>query len=336
MFTYRGSDPSVATDDRYNSTIYRFRDIHEIPWQDFSTRYGESLRIIVQASPKSLPLDVLYVPKKSSNILVGFHGYLNQSKMELPVFQFLRSFSSTRSESFLLISDSTLLHESKIGIGWTFGSLNQDISIEYSSLVANLQSQAAYQKSIFVGHSAGGFSAVRIGLQVENSTSIVMNGQFDIGIHRKWEVSKLRKSIAPEITSDDEFIRQHANKYDLRYAFQTRRENTKVCWFAQFDDHLSFQEYAHFPAFARHTGIPLQGGISAQGDLGVVTHYAHKPGNSHGVPGTVVPFIEAALNEPISMDLGIDFSLYPVEIFDRDSSVRQTIPKDSSDEHIDE
>lgn len=324
MFTYRNSDPSITTDDRYDALIHRFTSIAEVPWMDFSKMVGQKLRIIVQSSPDALPLDVLYVPRESPNLLVGFHGYLNQSNMELPVFQFLRSFNSTRSESFLLISDSTLLQDTTIGIGWTFGSIEQDLSLEYSNLINQLQRQAGYNTTILAGHSAGGFSAVRIGLPVDNSVSVVMNGQFDIGIHRKWEVSKIRRSIAPQIKSDDDFISDFPERFDLRHTFPSRGRNSRVCWFAQFDDPLSIQEYRHFPSYTEYLGIPPEGGISSQGDLGIITHYSHKPGNPHGVPGTVVPFIEAAMGEPISMDIGIEFDLFPKGTFNTEQSVAQS------------
>lgn len=323
----RNADLKEDSGNRHHAQVLKYRSSSEIPWEKLSKKHGYSLRIIVQRSQEQLPLDVLYVPRDSSRLIVGFHGSINQNKMQLPVFQFQRSLRSSRDESLLLISDTTLLQEKKLRIGWTFGAADQDLSTEYTTLVGELQEQTGISETTFLGHSAGGFSAVRVGLPLDNSTCIVVNGQFDIAIHRHWEIPKIKASASSENDRNNkEFIQSFPERFDLRHSLPKRGSNSRICWFAQYDDHLSFRDFPHFPEYADEIGIPHHGGISLQGDLGVVTHYSHKPGNSHGVPGTVIPFIEASLKEPISMDLGIDFNLFPAGTFDFANSVSQTIP----------
>src|SRR5699024_1898768 len=138
MFSFRDSDNSISNDSRDGTPIYRYASIEEIAWTKFSASFGSAVRIIVQPTSDDLPLDVLYIPRSNSRLIVGFHGAEQQSSTELPRFQFARSIGANRPESFLALSDSTMLYHKQFVVTWMVGDKRTDIAAAYAKLIQSI------------------------------------------------------------------------------------------------------------------------------------------------------------------------------------------------------
>lgn len=163
--SYRNSDveknvPDI--DSMYGAEIQRKQSLSQIDWKTLSENIGRRFRIIVENDRFDLPLDVLYIPRKSNRLLVGLHG-AEPGNENLPKFQFVRSFESERDESLLFISDSThLLELGKMPICWYVGTENFDLCAAYANLIEDLASKTDINHTLLVGHSAGGAGALKI------------------------------------------------------------------------------------------------------------------------------------------------------------------------------
>lgn len=303
-YSFRDIDPEVSADSKYNARIMRCLSIDEIPWKELSKRTGEQFRIIVQATPEVLPLDMLYAPKEHKELLVGLHGAIDRKSMSAPVFQFLRSFKATREESYLLIADSTILPDAGVRLGWYFGSTDFDITQAYIDVLRKLREDLSLERIVVCGHSAGGFSAARVGLGVEDSLSVVVNAQFDLAWHRQWDITRLREMVDPEIQSNEKFLAKYWSRTSLQPSLLGRKQGAKVAWYAHADDHLSFGEHPHFDLFEQASFAFSKSFPLLDLDVGVIVRYANPKGDAHGLPGTFAPFLEHAFGETVSIDLG--------------------------------
>lgn len=150
MFNFRNSDPDDHTDSRDGTPIYRYRSVEEVPWPKFASTPGRSVRIIVQPAPDHLPLDVFYTPRAHSRLIVGFHGAETQSQTELPRFQFARSIELSRKESFLAVSDPTMLYSTSLSVTWMVGNEDFDAGAEYAALIRALMNATGVSETVLV------------------------------------------------------------------------------------------------------------------------------------------------------------------------------------------
>ncbi len=79
LTSFRGDDLDIDTDIFYNSKIYRYDNIEDIEWDSFLRSPDMPVRIILWEKKEILPVDFLFIPRKSKNVLVGFHGDLSRS-----------------------------------------------------------------------------------------------------------------------------------------------------------------------------------------------------------------------------------------------------------------
>lgn len=302
VFEFRAFDPSIKTDSRMGVPIHRYSRIEEVPWLEFAQQPNVPVRIIVQSRETILPLDVLYIPRENKRLLVGLHGAEFGNK-DLPKFQFVRSFTNSRKESLLFISDSTHLHSpGEIGISWYAGDPAINISIAYSNLILVLNRAIGIEETILVGHSAGGTGAIKIGARIPNSRAIAVNSQFSAGLYPKWALAPLLKSVFPRAQTSDELLEKYPDRFDLAYALDNRVKGATISWFSHIDDASSFAEYPNFDRAKDYFGLSGYGGNSPQGDAVVACNWEAPP-NAHALPVTVIPYIEATLGEKVSIDL---------------------------------
>lgn len=298
--TYRGSDPSEVRDSLYDVPIKRFFSLAEV-----SIDPNEAARYIVHESYDPLPLDFLVYPRKSRRLLVGLHGAEFRQEANLPKFEFVRSFLG-REESLLFLSDSTLLHDDTINLGWMVGTADNHLIPRYTRIVAKVQEALRVERCVLVGHSAGGFTAIAIGSQLPGSYALSVNGQTVIEKYEPWTLRQLRKSVFPEVTTDQEMITAYPDRLDLRRILDDRAEGTSFAYFAHADDPNTMSRLPMFPELAEHLGVdPQAGGLTEAGDVMAVCRWQTAPNvSASALPGTVLPFIDAILGLPTEFDFG--------------------------------
>lgn len=239
--------------------------------------------------------------------MVGFHGAEDRANTSLPKFQFVSSLCS-RGDSVLVLSDPTLLHSERMTIGWFSGNRTTPLAHLLSAVVRSAISALGATETILVGHSAGGFAAILVGMQVPNSRAISVNGQ-TVALHYYPRiVEHLQEDAYPECESPQKMVEQYPERFDLRAAAATRVPSSSFTYFAHRDDPISFDEFPHFQLFADHFGLPISGGRTSNGDALVACSWELLNPSPHALPGTVMPFVQLVLGEKPTREIeyGVD------------------------------
>ncbi|KHS52737.1 alpha/beta hydrolase [Brevibacterium linens] len=256
----------------------------------------------------SLPLDVLFYPRQSKRLLVGFHGAEPPSS-SLPKFQFVSSFRM-RPEASLFLSDPTILQGESMTLGWIAGNSTTPVADLMSDIVKLAAAEVGATEVVLVGHSAGGFAAVQVGSRIPGSKAIVVNGQSVVGAHRPYTVENLRKFAFPEYASVDEMLNAYSHRLDLRLALDKRSDGASFTWFSHVDDRLSFTDHPHVPMLLDHFRLPSDGGITSFGDAVVPCRWTTSNPSVHALPGSVIPFLNLVLGD--TPGTHIDHKIDPV------------------------
>ncbi|MCK7678478.1 hypothetical protein M0E84_10630 [Corynebacterium sp. CCM 9186] len=305
IINYRHCSPSEGRDEVYNVPIFRYRYLYEIPWKRLSSNLGAAVRIIIQESPSTLPLDVLYIPRDSDRLLVGLHGLENRSKTSLPKFQFVNSFTARRRESLLFLSDSTLLCDDKITISWMAGTPSFNVAHGYSLLINSLLVDTGIASCVLAGHSAGGTAAIKIGSEVPGSIAVAVNPQISSNCFHGYAVDVLRKAVYPHVPSGSELLQWYPTRFDLRRTFDSRLPGSAFKWFSHIEDSLSFSTFPSWPTAVEYFDLPDFGGFTSSGDEFVLCNWHTENQHKHALPGGIMPFVRYALGEDPFFDLNI-------------------------------
>lgn len=303
-FEYRGSETDYKVDETVNARVYRYSTMDEIPWTTFAQQPNLPVRIIVQSRENVLPLDVVYIPRDHNRLLVGIHGAEFGNK-NLPKFQFVRSFTNERPESLLFLSDSTLLHHlGEIGIAWFAGDRGINITVAYVNLIRSLIRATGIQETVLAGHSAGGMVAIKMGASIPNSRAIAVNAQAAASLYHQWSIQPLVDHVFKAEADLASMYRNYPERFDLRHTLQKRYKDTSFSWFSHVDDTSSFDECPNFEAMRDFYNLDEYGGRTPNGDVIVAGKWATPP-LPHALPGTIIPFIAATLDEPTTFDLAL-------------------------------
>lgn len=287
---YRGQDSDY--DHLMNVPIRRFHSVDDLTFDMM-----EPTRYLLEDPRFSLPLDLLFIPRKGSRrLLVAFHGAESRAAADLPKFQFVRSFT-TRKDSMLFVSDSTLLQGNKITLGWLAGNKDTPLAQLVADSVNRARQQADITETVLAGHSAGGFAAILVGCQVPNSRAVSVNGQTVVDRFWPWTVKNLNKFAFPECESPVVMMTQYADRLDLREALQNRLETSSFTYFGNRRDPATFDNMPHFELLAEDLGLDAEGGRTSRGDAFVVADWGKEGSSPHALPGSMIPFLTLTLEE---------------------------------------
>lgn len=304
--TFRCSDKSIDYDSLYEAKIYRYEKLSDVPWKDFQNNMNVPVRIIVWPEEEILPIDLLFVPRENCRLLIGFHGAEARNQSDLPKFQFVRSFTNERTESLLFFSDSTLLLDDKLALGWMTGNAQSHFLPRVVNTINSVSSNLGYTNTTLVGHSAGGFMAIAVGSFIPNSVAVSINGQVVVGAHEIWTVKALQKAIFPEECVYTAMISKYSNRMDLRFFLSKRVSTSSFRLYANKDDPNMMTTCPHFPILTKFFDLDREGGITSNQDSIFLCDWERKDEVSpHALPGTVIPFIQLSLGEKPKLDIKV-------------------------------
>lgn len=291
-------------DELYQAKIYRYSSLEEVSWINFE--YNIPVRIIIRKNVNELPIDLLYIPRDSHRLLIGFHGAEERKNASLPKFQFVRSFASQRKESLLFFSDSTLLLNEKVALAWMVGNQHSWFLPRVTKVINYIRRVCNYTQTVLVGHSGGGFMAVAVGSQVPNSLAIVVNAQTVAATYEKYVLDMLQANIFPEEIKAGSMVSLYSDRLDLRKILECRLATSHIAYFAHKDDSVTVGGTAQFELLAAYLGIdPIAGGYDLFGNGMILCEWDYKSSSPHALPNSVIPFIEAALGEPKTLAIDI-------------------------------
>lgn len=296
---YRGDSASTLHDDVYDVPIRRYPTLDAL-----TIDTTNPARYIVGG--QSLPLDFLVMPKRHERLLVGFHGLEARATTDLPKFQFVRSFGA-RPEASMFLSDSTLLLNEALSLGWMVGCDDTPLADLYGEAMRIVGAALGVTETLLVGHSAGGFAAMRVGCRVPNSRAVSVNGQVIATDYEPWTATALRDAVLPGRTVG-ELAEAWAERIDLRRALDARVEGSSFTYFGHRDDPVTMTRLQHYPPLAEWAGVGMAGGRTVGGDALVPCSWETADPSPHALPGSIVPFIALVLGEPAA---GIDHDVDP-------------------------
>lgn len=248
---------------------------------------------------------MLYIPRESSRLLVGFHGAENTKSTDFPKFQFVRSFGPSRKESLLFLFDTTLLYPGAPSVAWMAGDPEIDLASSYQSAMLKLINDTNIVETILVGHSAGATSAIKIGSGIPNSRTVAVNAQFSAKIHRPWILDLLAKNVFKVDGAPSALFEQYSDRLDLRYAIANQLPTASFAWFTHREDAFSMERYPHFPAVTDFLGLSSTGGEDVHGNVVALCEWETANKNKHALPGGILPFLHTVLGEDSSIDLNL-------------------------------
>ena len=306
LINFRGSNIENNYDELYQAKIYRYEKLSDIPWLTFQNDIDIPVRIIVWPKEEILPVDLLFIPRNSRQLLIGFHGAEARNQADLPKFQFVRSFTDERTESLLFFSDSTLLLDEKITLGWMSGNSHSHFLPRIVSTIKSVSSKLGYTNTTLVGHSAGGFAAIAVGSYISNSVAVSINGQVVVGAYEIWAVKALQEAVYPEEYTYTSMLSRYYNRMDLRFFLNNRVSTSSFNFYAHKDDPNMMTTCPNFPILTKFFELELDGGVTSNMDSIILCDWERKNNVSpHALPGSVIPFIQLSLGEQPKFDVKI-------------------------------
>jgi hypothetical protein len=153
---------------------------------------------------KSLHYDFMLMAKPGTVLLCHFHGNSPRSGNELPVFTGL-GVTSGIATSMFIPSDPVLGLDETLSLAWHFGCEGIRLQAITIRIVQKLQALLDAPRVVTWGGSGGGFAALRVAKNVQNSIALVWNPQTDIAQYVPEFVARYRGVAFPAIAADCSF-----------------------------------------------------------------------------------------------------------------------------------
>ena len=141
-----------------------------------------------------LPRDGLVMPfvvrdGASDVLLVRFHGAINRTRTELPVFQGLTS-DTKRPYAFLNLQDPTLDLDRSMNLSWFLGTTEVDVHAVAADLIRTVASALGKHRVVLLGSSGGGYAALQAGTRLPGSVVVAFNPQIVLRSYHQRAVAK--------------------------------------------------------------------------------------------------------------------------------------------------
>lgn len=182
----------------------------------------------------ALPRDGLVMPfvvrdGVSDALLVRFHGAINRTRTELPVFQGLTS-DTARPYAFLNLQDPTLDLDRSMNLSWFLGTTEVDVHAVAADLVRAVATGLGKRRVVLLGSSGGGYAALQVGTRLPGSVVVAFNPQIVLrSYHRRAVAKAMAASFAmrPDAVGSEQ-VEQRLSFVHRLQASGTRAHNVVV------------------------------------------------------------------------------------------------------------
>ncbi|MGH7183771.1 MAG: hypothetical protein ACREJN_17595, partial [Nitrospiraceae bacterium] len=165
----------------------------------------------VQSGAHSVPIgefdgrqinyDFLLTARPGTVLLCHFHGNAPREGTHLPFFTGLGVTNSIASSRFIP-SDPVLAIDASLSLAWHFGCEGIRLQAITVSIVKKLQTILFAPRVVAWGSSGGGFAAIRVAKEIQNSIALPWNPQTDIMKYVRDPVNSYLRAAFPNIASD--------------------------------------------------------------------------------------------------------------------------------------
>lgn len=195
-------------DEQYKAPVRRWSSVADLRIR------GRERHIVEPGHGESYPLDCLVVPKDSPTLVVALHGALNREVYTLPRFEWATTLGH-RTESLLFLSDTALQASEDLKLAWYTGNESDDLTARYAALIRSTAVQCGAFNVLLLGFSGGGFAALALAAQLENSVALAFSPQVSIGKYYRVFADQYAGSVFPQYGSFEALEDAHGRRVSL-------------------------------------------------------------------------------------------------------------------------
>lgn len=252
---YSTPEPVPETD----SHVLDWDQLREDPNSLFGIDRGEEVRFTITPDgdlSQHLDVDGLFVKRRSSKLLIVFHGALNRDKYTLPRFEYKSSLKDFDG-SILFLQDPTLYLHKRLGLGWYIGTDSDDGHSIISYLVSEASRVLGPKQLVLAGSSGGGFAALAISARIPGSAALVFSPQTSVEKYNLNHRRRLMSAAFPTLTPTIETLTPLEDRLDMGALYSKGTEN-KIFYLQNTGD--PFHMKNHCLPFLPHVGLNLSEG----------------------------------------------------------------------------
>lgn len=113
-------------------------------------------------------------------LTIYFHGATDRSRLSMPRFERMRSFSQLGLGPVMFFSDPCLDLDSRMMLSWYVGNEEVDLHLAIARMIESYSRHKGLEKVLLVGNSGGGFAALQLGAYLEGTRVVSFNPQIQI------------------------------------------------------------------------------------------------------------------------------------------------------------
>ncbi|GAA1489396.1 hypothetical protein [Brachybacterium sacelli] len=205
-------------------------------------------------------------------LTIYFHGATDRSRLSMPRFERMRSFSQLGLGPVMFFSDPCLDLDSRMMLSWYVGNEDVDLHLAIARMIEAYAQRRGLEKVLLVGNSGGGFAALQLGAYLQGTRVVSFNPQIQIDHY----VPRIAETahwalFGRDTVSDDP---EQAPRMDLIERYRRIGFDQDVVLIQNPGDDMHHQE--HF--------LPFQEAFGASANAHRLTAHTPYLGPGHRVP----------------------------------------------------
>lgn len=233
--------------------------LHEGPGSVFNIERGPEQRFTIIPDgniSKQLDIDALFIRRRSSKLLVVFHGALDRNIFSLPRFEYKSSLKDFDG-SILFIQDPTLYVHDRLTLGWYIGTDIDNGHLITKYLIDQAVKSLGPKQLLLTGSSGGGFAALAISARLPGSSALVFSPQTSVENYYSNHRRRLISSAFPKLDPSFENLVSLEDRLDMG-ALYARGASNKVHYLQNTGD--PYHVKRHCLPFLHYAGLDLLDG----------------------------------------------------------------------------
>lgn len=113
-------------------------------------------------------------------LTIYFHGATDRSRLAMPRFERMRSFSQLGLGPLMFFSDPCLDLDARMILSWYVGNEDVDLHLDIARMIVAYARRKGIEKVLLVGNSGGGFAALQLGAYLDGARVVSFNPQIQI------------------------------------------------------------------------------------------------------------------------------------------------------------
>lgn len=221
-------------------------------------------------------------------LTIYFHGATDRSRLSMPRFERMRSFSQLGLGPVMFFSDPCLDLDSRMMLSWYVGNEDVDLHLAIARMIEAYAERKGLEKILLVGNSGGGFAALQLGAYLEGTRVVSFNPQIQIDHYVPRIAETAHWALFGRSTVSDDPV--NAPRMDLIERYRRIGFDQDVVLIQNPGDDMHHQD--HF--------LPFQEAFQASANADRLTAHTPYLGPGHRVPPPqeYLEYVRAAAQDP--------------------------------------